>query len=96
MDLENHPENENRPANSPLEAAPESGRDMASKAAGDWGVPRPEVLPRPTYAPAGLAFGATFLLWGILTSYIVSIVGGIIFVISLAAWIGEILHERGA
>lgn len=61
---------------------------------GDWSIPRPEILPRPTYAPAGLAFGAIFLLWGILTSYIVSIVGLIIFVISLAAWIGEILHER--
>ncbi len=63
---------------------------------GDWSIPRPEILPRPTYAPAGLAFGAVFLLWGILTSYVVSIVGLIIFIISLAAWIGEILHERGA
>ncbi len=65
------------------------------EAAGDWSIPRPDILPRPTYAPAGLAFGAVFLLWGILTSYIVSIVGLVIFIISLAAWIGEILHERG-
>ncbi len=62
----------------------------------DWNIPRPEVLPRPTYAPAGVAFGVVFLLWGILTSYIVSIVGLIVFIVSLAMWIGEILHERGA
>ncbi len=80
------------------DAHPEIGTpgENTPAASAGWSTPRPEVLPRPTYAPAGLAFGAVFLLWGILTSYIVSIVGLVIFIISLAAWIGEILHERGA
>jgi hypothetical protein len=59
-----------------------------------WSVPQPEVLPSPTYAPAGIAFGVTFLLWGILTSYVVSIVGFVIFAPSLFLWIREMLHER--
>ncbi len=60
----------------------------------DWSAPQPEVLPRPTFAPAGIAFGATFLLWGLLTSYLVSIVGFVVFVASLVLWIREIVHER--
>lgn len=90
------PENRIQVAGPEKQAPPE---EQSSAAPPDetveWSIPRPEILPRPTYAPAGLAFGAVFLLWGLLTSYIVSIVGLIIFVISLAVWIGEILHERG-
>ncbi len=86
-------DNENRPELSPPDALPPTS---PPETAGQWGVSRPEVLPRPTYAPAGLAFGAVFLLWGILTSFVVSIIGLIVFVVSLAMWIGEILHERGA
>ncbi len=58
----------------------------------DWNYPQPEKMPQPSYAPVGLAFGAVFLLWGVLTSYIVSIAGLIIFVASLAAWIGVLRH----
>ncbi len=59
-----------------------------------WSVPRPDRLPRPTYAPAGAALGAAFLVWGILTSFVITIVGLLIFVVSIAAWIREILRER--
>ncbi len=60
----------------------------------EWSALPPETLPRPTFAPAGVAFGATFLLWGLLTSTLVSLVGFVVFVASLALWIREILHER--
>ena len=74
------------PENAPL-PGPE---DPAS----GWSAPQPEKLPRPTFAPAGIAFGATLLLWGLLTSYLVSIVGLLVFAASLFLWIREILHER--
>ncbi len=60
-----------------------------------WTVPHPEELPRPTFWPASLAFAVTFLLWGIVTSPIITVVGGILFGVSLAGWIGDIRHESG-
>ena len=34
-----------------------------------------EHLPRPTYFPAGLAMGTTFLFWGLITSWVIFLVG---------------------
>ncbi len=59
-----------------------------------WSKPRPLLTPRPTYWPALLAFGITFLLWGLITSPVLLIAGGGFFVVSLAGWIGEIAHAR--
>ncbi len=61
----------------------------------DGPAPKPEIIPAPTYAPVGLALGAVLLLWGLLTSFIVAIVGLVIFVVALASWIGGLIHERG-
>jgi hypothetical protein len=60
-----------------------------------WTVPHPEELPKPTFWPAFLAFAVTFLLWGIVTSPIITTVGGLLLVVSLAGWIGDIRHESG-
>jgi len=60
-----------------------------------WTVPHPEELPKPTFWPASLAFAVTFLLWGVVTSPIITAVGGILLVVSLAGWIGDIRHESG-
>jgi hypothetical protein len=51
-------------------------------------------LPRPTFFPAGLAMGITFILWGLITSWVVLVVGIGLFAASLAGWIYEILRER--
>jgi hypothetical protein len=51
-------------------------------------------LPHPTYFPAGLAMGVTFLFWGLITSWVIILVGACLFVASLAGWITEIRHER--
>jgi hypothetical protein len=59
-----------------------------------WTVPHPEVLPRPTFWPAGLAFAVTFMLWGIVTSPIITAVGALLLVVSLSGWIGDIRNER--
>lgn len=60
----------------------------------DW-KPLPEgILPRPTYFPAGLAMGTTFLFWGFVTSWVIFAVGISLFTAALAGWITEIRHER--
>ncbi len=59
-----------------------------------WNVPQPEKLPRPTWWPAALSLGVTMLLWGIVTSPVVTIAGLVVFAVSLIGWIGEICHER--
>lgn len=51
-------------------------------------------LPQPTYFPAGLAMGTTFIFWGLITSVVILLVGIGLFVAALAGWITEIRHER--
>ncbi len=51
-------------------------------------------LPCPTYFPAGLAMGTTFLFWGLITSWIIFLVGAGLFIAALAGWITEIRHGR--
>lgn len=54
---------------------------------------KPEVLPEPTYWPFFLAMGLAFLGWGLLTTWLISLAGFIIFVIALAGWINILRHE---
>jgi hypothetical protein len=57
-------------------------------------VPLPaEHLPSPTYWPAGLAAAITFLFWGLIASWVVLAAGAVLFAVSLAGWIREMLHE---
>ena len=57
-----------------------------------WAYPRPNELPRPTYWPAVLALGIIFLLWGLVTSWIVSAVGLGLLILAAAGWIGDLRH----
>lgn len=59
-----------------------------------WEPLPPERLPRPTYFPAGLAMGTTFLFWGMITSLIILFIGVALFAAALAGWITEIRYER--
>ena len=59
-----------------------------------WNRPKPEVLPEPTWWPAALALGSTLLAWGLITSFIVLLIGFVTFVIALVGWIGDIRHEN--
>ncbi|MCL4559933.1 MAG: hypothetical protein M1281_04870 [Chloroflexi bacterium] len=58
-----------------------------------WSAPKPEVLPKPTYTPMIMSFGIVFLLWGLISSWILSVVGAVLITIALVGWIGAILHE---
>jgi hypothetical protein len=60
----------------------------------DWEPLPPEQLPRPTYCPAGMALGASLVFWGIITSWVILLVGLVLFTVMLGGWISEILHER--
>ena len=51
-------------------------------------------IPRPTYFPAGMAFGITFSFWGLVTSPVVLVVGLVVVAVSLIGWIGELRHEE--
>jgi hypothetical protein len=59
-----------------------------------WNRPKPDVVPRPTSWPAALALGIALLGWGLITSPVVFGVGLLVFVVSLAGWIGEVRHEE--
>jgi len=54
---------------------------------------KPEKLPGPTYWPFFLAFGVTFMFWGLLTTWIISATGFLVFCIALIGWINILRHE---
>lgn len=55
-----------------------------------WEEPQPGELPKPTYAPVTLAMGLTLAFAGVVTSFWVSLAGGILFVLGLVNWIGDL------
>lgn len=65
--------------------------DAATEA--KWHQPQPASLPRPTYWPAVMALGITFVFWGVASTWIISAVGLALFASSLAGWIGELRDE---
>ena len=58
-----------------------------------WHIPHPTRLPVPTYAPAMTAFGIVFIALGAVTVWPLSVIGAVIFVLAIAKWIGELLHD---
>jgi len=59
-----------------------------------WHTPQPETVPEPTYWPAVMALGLVFLLWGTITTFILSGAGLLLVGLALAGWIGALRHER--
>jgi hypothetical protein len=57
-----------------------------------WTVCPTERMPAPTAAPVLFAFGLTLLAWGIVSSFVVSLIGAAVVAVSLLHWIGEIVH----
>lgn len=55
---------------------------------------KPEKLPQPTYWPFFLAFGVALVFWGILTNWVVSLIGAILFILSIRGWIIELFFEN--
>ncbi len=61
----------------------------------EWTVPEGVHIPEPTYTPVFMALGMVCLLWGIVTTPLISLVGAVLFVISIVGWIGKLRHEHG-
>jgi len=70
----------------------EDGSQPRGGEPGEWSTPLPEKTPSPTYAPAFLALGITFLLFGVVSSYVFSAAGVLLIVVSISKWVGEMLH----
>lgn len=58
-----------------------------------WNLPKPETVPRPTAWPPALALAITLFAWGLLVSPILLTIGGLLFVVALGGWIGDLRHE---
>jgi len=59
----------------------------------DWTEPRSPEVPAATYWPAIAALAVVTSFFGILTSWVISAVGLIIFVIAMNHWIGELNRD---
>jgi hypothetical protein len=66
----------------------------SASASAVWTAPRSQIIPRATYSPAVMALAVVCLLWGLLTSYLISLLGFVLLTVSLVGWIGELRHER--
>jgi hypothetical protein len=67
--------------------------DEARSVPPGWTACPPSHLPASTASPALLAFGVTLLAWGLVSSFVLVLVGGAVFAHSLLHWIGEIVHD---
>ena len=66
----------------------------ASPSSEGWSQPEGVHIPEPTYMPVVMAAGMVCMFWGIETTPLLSLVGGVLFVISIWGWIGELRHEH--
>ncbi len=57
-----------------------------------WHAPDHLDLPAPTYWPAVTALAIVFLAWGIVTFWLISVVGLLLLIVGLAGWIGDLQH----
>ncbi len=73
---------------------PKTSGQPAAPAEQEWTRLPPGHLPSPTFWPAGLGLGITFIFWGLISSWVVFAVGVVLFAGSLAGWIAEIRHEH--
>lgn len=59
-----------------------------------WSKPQGMHIPEPTYMPLVMALGIMSMLWGIVTTPLLSLVGAVLFVVAISGWIGELRHEH--
>lgn len=61
-------------------SAPDAGEVL-------WTKPEPLQDTRPTYAPGGVAIGVAMGLWGMLTHWVMTAGGLVLFLVSLWWWV---------
>lgn len=60
----------------------------------NWTKLRDQKIARATYCPAVVAIGIVCLLWGLVTTLLISLLGSVLLSAGLAVWIGELRHEN--
>jgi hypothetical protein len=60
----------------------------------EWQRPRPERLAQPSYGPPVMALGLMCLLWGAVTTWIISVAGAVLVGTSALKWIASLRRER--
>jgi len=55
---------------------------------------QPAQMPHPTYYPFFLAMGVAFIAWGLIATWVLTVGGLIVFIISLIGWINILRHEH--
>ena len=83
--MQNSSENQTGPADFPREN--ETGNSA------EWNIPKPAVIPPPTYWPFVLSVGAMLMGLGVLTSNIITATGAVLFIFAITKWIGELSGE---
>lgn len=48
----------------------------------------------PTYYPFFLAMGVAFIAWGLIATWVLTVGGLLVFIISLIGWINILRHEH--
>jgi hypothetical protein len=51
-------------------------------------------MPAPTLWPAALSLGATVLVWGLISSLLMTGIGVMMVAIAIVGWINDIRHEH--
>ena len=83
--MQNYSENQPGPAGF-------SQENEKGDAAG-WNIPKPEIIPSPTYWPFVLSLGATLIGLGVLTSNVITAAGIVLFILAIIKWVGELSSE---
>lgn len=85
-------EHQQQPPELAQERHPAHGATATGELPEGWNRPQPEHIPRPTYWPLVLALGITFLFWGLISTWLISAIGLVVFGVALTGWIGELRH----
>lgn len=72
----------------------ETSKSAPPQSRSGWTVLPPEKPPEPGVWPVTLALAITLLVWGLVTSLIITGVGLALFAVAMAGWIRDIRHER--
>jgi hypothetical protein len=79
--------NENQPG------PPGFSRENEKENSAGWNIPKPAIIPPPTYWPFVLSLGATLIGLGVLTSNIITATGTALSILAIIKWIGELSGE---
>jgi hypothetical protein len=68
-------------------------RENEKESSAGWNIPKPAIIPPPTYWPFVLSLGATLMGLGVLTSNVITVAGIVLFILGIIKWIGELTSE---